>query len=232
MTEAEKRTHDDASVSVASSRKKARLFDVSTREDIPDPRTVLPAPSTAHVRLRFQLARFKGVFRTVALPLNYSFAHLHLLVQYLFGWGGGHVHQAKVYAAVELYSRTNRPGEIKKYGRAPPMPDDWLEGVNADHERVAFERRMWEQSRKTEAEWVVRERGKKDGWDSLGMKPGKRGDDVLRKDAAVRLDEVWNEELEKNASEGDYGNDEIAINYEYDLSYKSFYSLKVFTTLG
>ena len=83
------------------------------------------------ISLSFQLAHFNGVYRVVRVPRNYTFAHLHMLVQFLFGWSGGHSHRAEVWSHVALYAKTNKPGEInfKKSGRKMPWRADELEGM-------------------------------------------------------------------------------------------------------
>lgn len=41
------------------------------------PYNVLPPPTGSYVRLRFQMAKLKGVYRVVNVPLTFTFANLH-----------------------------------------------------------------------------------------------------------------------------------------------------------
>ncbi|KDQ62170.1 hypothetical protein JAAARDRAFT_189531 [Jaapia argillacea MUCL 33604] len=99
--------YDDPSSENAKPQKKRCVKDVK-----PDPHTTLPTPTSEFIQLRFQLARFKGVFRIVQLPQNYTFANLHTFIQFAFGWGGSHAHQSFVWSNVEMYSGNYKKGEI------------------------------------------------------------------------------------------------------------------------
>lgn len=45
----------------------------------------MPDPTTTFVRVRFQLARFSGVYRIVKLPSTFTFAHLPKYILNFFG---------------------------------------------------------------------------------------------------------------------------------------------------
>ena len=98
----------------------------------PDPACGLPPASDTFIQLRFQLCRFKGVYRVARLPLSFTFAHLYRLTLLLFSWSGHRLHQAEVVTHAELYSTNYREGEIKKHRsfRIPEEPDK-EENINA-----------------------------------------------------------------------------------------------------
>src|SRR5262245_24536518 len=99
-----------------------------------DPYRTLPEPSTSYIRLRFQLCGFENVYRIVRLPLSYTFANLHTLILFLFGWNGSHLHESHVYSHVRMSSNETEPGRMSKYGIVPPLPE-WIE---PDDEREVY----------------------------------------------------------------------------------------------
>ncbi|TFK91140.1 hypothetical protein K466DRAFT_483426 [Polyporus arcularius HHB13444] len=188
--------------------------------DTPDPTSVLPPPSDKVIQLRFQLSRFKGVYRVVRLPLSFTFAHLYRFILLIFGWSGHHLHEAEVVTHVERYSPNGpRKGEVKKHRsfRVPEEPDR--------HEDI----RAWQ-------EWLFKY-GKNDRDPAMLVKPkGARRQhhppldmndpwDVLfaelevpvKKDAEVTLGDIWAWKSRHNLSEGRCSNMEIAILFHYDL---------------
>lgn len=68
----------------------------------PDPYTTLSATTTSYIQLRFQLMNFKNVYRIVQLPATFTFANLHTLIQYMFGWSNSHLHRAEVVSNVVM----------------------------------------------------------------------------------------------------------------------------------
>ena len=113
-----KRSYETASVTDTSSGPSSKrfrpTFDFPNFDDFdefaptPPKKTptlaLLPQPSDTVIQLRFQLSRFKGVYRVVQLPLSFTFAHLYRLNLLLFGWSGYHLHEFEVLTNVELYS--------------------------------------------------------------------------------------------------------------------------------
>lgn len=83
-------------VEINGSKKRRIEHDEASEVDQEDPYTTLPPQTKEYIQLRFQLARFKGVFRTVQLPLTFTFANLHKFIMFAFGWSDGHAHQAEV----------------------------------------------------------------------------------------------------------------------------------------
>lgn len=83
-------------VEINGSKKRRIEHDEASEVDQEDPYTTLPPQTNEYIQLRFQLARFKGVFRTVQLPLTFTFANLHKFIMFAFGWSDGHAHQAEV----------------------------------------------------------------------------------------------------------------------------------------
>lgn len=84
------------------------------------PSATLPAPTRHHIILKLELDMDPRVFRTVCVPSNYHFGHIHSLLQYSMGWGGGHLHGFDVHGPFETY-KTNtkwhfRLGTVKKRG--------------------------------------------------------------------------------------------------------------------
>ncbi|KAI0349465.1 hypothetical protein OH77DRAFT_1525620 [Trametes cingulata] len=183
----------------------------------------MPAPCDTYIQLRFQLCRFKGVYRVARLPLSFTFAHLYKYILLLFGWSGMHAHQAEVLTHVELYSHAYRPGEIKKHRsfripEEPDMydePDEWREWILC-----------YAPARRDPA-MRVSPRGKsyEDAW--MGKDPLNMDDPYDRvwaeiqvpckKDGDVTLGDVWSLKRRHNISKGQCSNREIAIKFEYDL---------------
>ncbi|KAI0632162.1 hypothetical protein C8Q77DRAFT_905523 [Trametes polyzona] len=187
----------------------------------------LPEPSDTYIQLRFQLCRFKGVYRIARLPLSFTFAHLYRYLLFLFGRSGMHLHQFEVHSHVELYSDTYRPGEIKAHRtfRFPPEPDR-----NEDP-------RAWQAwsmlERKGMEDPVLRVgTGQRYDFDNEMMKgkglPPLDMDSPFdrlwaqvqvpyRRDEEVTLGGIWNADREQNISGGVCCNSNLAIKFEYDL---------------
>lgn len=105
-----------------------------------------------------------------------------------------------MYCDVKLYAKTSKPGQIKRAGRAPRVPD-WA-GVYWDH---------WLQWQNHDApEFVVMDRIRQ------GIGPGDCRDPP-RVDREVLNRDVWNRKESQNVSCGEFCNEDIAIKYEYDL---------------
>ncbi|EJD51302.1 hypothetical protein AURDEDRAFT_159708 [Auricularia subglabra TFB-10046 SS5] len=107
-----------ADVSPAASRS-ASPAAKRTKSDLPHFYIELPEPTIDYIRLQFKLERFPGVVRVALVPLNYTFAHLHRFILFLFGWGGFHAHEAQVCTEIVPYAYSNsaKRGEIKQVGR-------------------------------------------------------------------------------------------------------------------
>lgn len=73
-------------------------------------RRTLPDPCTNFIELRFQLVRFKGVYRVARLPLTFTFANLYMFILYIFGWSGYHSHRFEVVGCVQMYSAQYKKG--------------------------------------------------------------------------------------------------------------------------
>ncbi|KAJ7877626.1 hypothetical protein B0H13DRAFT_1565348, partial [Mycena leptocephala] len=174
-----------------------------------DPYTTLPPPTTSFIQLRFQLARFKGVYRVARIPLNYTFANLYKLILLMFGWSGDHLHRASVYSHIEMYSGNYKAGHIKKYGKPAAVPETDDEGMQ----------RYYELTRRTDiAEYEVVMKGR-----STRLRGRGPFDDYLD-DAEVRIEDqnlclsqVWNQKLRRNGSQGACLNKQMGVIYEYDL---------------
>ncbi|KZT28858.1 hypothetical protein NEOLEDRAFT_1108405 [Neolentinus lepideus HHB14362 ss-1] len=198
--------NEESVVTFVSSLKRPRASLSEEEEKGSDQYKTLPEPTNLHIQLRFQLARFKNVYRIVRVPLNYTFANLHTLIQFVFGWNNSHLHQAQVYSHVQMYSGNYRKGEIKKCGRRPPMP------TSENEDDIMY----WEHfgPRDLPVYKVVKRRREKKTkygfWDEF--------DPVeVKEDAELTLGEVWNDDETKNVSGGECKNAEIGIKYEYDL---------------
>ncbi|KAG6907814.1 hypothetical protein DXG01_007296 [Tephrocybe rancida] len=86
----------------------------------------LPAPTSfsKHLPLRFQFIRpgvsprMGGIYRTVQVPLSYTFVHLRCLIAFLFGGGFGDEredrHLFEVKKKMLMYAQTYKPGQIKQ----------------------------------------------------------------------------------------------------------------------
>jgi Plasmid pRiA4b ORF-3-like protein len=185
-----------------------------------NPYTTLPAPTSSYIQLQFQLADFNGVYRTVKVPLNYTFANLHTLIQCLFGWNNSHLHQAHVYTHVEKYPRYhNLAGHMKRYGCPPIPPDDMISqglGYEADM-------RSWNLTLANAAYYEVvpgsevpshstNERNQASERPTSGFNYVERV-----ADQELTLGKVWDPTKERNMSKGQLANTEIGVIYEYDL---------------
>ncbi|KAG5650104.1 hypothetical protein H0H81_000745 [Sphagnurus paluster] len=179
-----------------------------------NPYVTLPDPSTSYIQLRFQLVHFSGVYRTVKVPLNYTFANLHTLIQFLFGWSNSHLHVSQVYTHVTMYSTWgNKAWHMKRFGH-PPSPPEWLLNDASDaaretyfwnlkHENAAFYR--------VEAMTTRRRRAKADNF-------GEGGDYRKRiEDQELTLAMVWDPVKNRNLTRGECENTELGIQYEYDF---------------
>lgn len=237
-----KRTQAQLSPRKGNAAKKARAMDsesdsssfsdseLEAKISAPEnPYLTLPAPTTSYIQLRMQLCRFKGVYRQVRVPTNYTFANLHTLIQYLFGWGGGHLHQSKVWADVEMYSGNYKAYHIKDKGRIGPFPD-YLDRSNPHHLAslpqansypvtltiVQAEHYYFNRHRKL-AEYDVRSVGSR----RRGYNADDFGDQLkIIEDDKLTIGQVWNRQLAQNVCAGYCTNKSCAIEYEYDLGGK------------
>ncbi|KAI0057849.1 hypothetical protein BV25DRAFT_1841424 [Artomyces pyxidatus] len=179
----------------------------SSKRTRPDPYFTLPEPTTRYITLYFQLFRFKRVFRVVEVPLNYTFANLHTLIQFLFGWSGAHLHEMEVFDRVLLYK--TRKGEIRNCGRAPKYQIEFYwEHPEYPHREVFLKGNepIWRVSTRRAQTWGF------DDEDVVGTR--------VARDREVTLGEVWNVDDEQNLSKttgGVSSNEEIAIKYHYDF---------------
>ncbi|KAL6302792.1 hypothetical protein BKA93DRAFT_736155 [Sparassis latifolia] len=201
--------------------KKSRIEDAAssdaagesaTSTSPPNPYTILSAPCPTYIQLRFQLARFRGVYRVVQLPFTFTFANLYRFVLFIFGWSGQHAHRSEICTNVVMYSPSNgRKGEIKKYGVAPPPEPDRDE----DLEEWFAWMQKWHHPNNNPVMEVV----------PCGMRnrrPLTYGfeDPIsyeIKQDHEVTVGDVWSLERDHNASGGECANDEIAIKLLYDL---------------
>ncbi|KIK39363.1 hypothetical protein CY34DRAFT_339830 [Suillus luteus UH-Slu-Lm8-n1] len=105
----------------------------------PDPYTTLPAKTTSYVKLRFQLMNFANVYRIVQLPVTFTFANLHTLIQYMFGWSNSHLHRAEVVSHVVMHDPNGElAGTMKRWGRKP-MLGEYLGGEEEDYgDRISW----------------------------------------------------------------------------------------------
>ncbi|KZV87114.1 hypothetical protein EXIGLDRAFT_840225 [Exidia glandulosa HHB12029] len=183
---------------VSSSPEPEAQGDKRTRHLLPE-RIPFPEPTTLLIRLHFKLARFPGVTRVASVPVNWTVAHLHAFVQYLFGWSGRHIYRAEVYSHVVPYAKSNtaKRGEIKSCGRSLAM-DDYMRGSD-------------------DAEWTcVRTPKFARLYPEDDDEEPMRGREWYRKGTDVRIDEIWNRDIDLNAGEGTCDNTEVGIKYAYD----------------
>ena len=226
-----KRPFEDAGQALGSagpaSKRPRPLYELTpTPEPEPDTSWTMPPPSKHIIQLRFQLFRFKGVYRTVRIPLSFTFAHLYRLILLLFGWSGYHSHQAEVLTNVITYASPGRTGEVKKhhYWKTPPEPnykeerDEWRDwffkyGMFYREPAMRVVRTVrydpWEVGPRGEDEPVNPNNPVGALWDSLVV-PKKRDEDV-------RLGDLWAPRNRDNMTGGECRNTEIAIKFEYDL---------------
>ncbi|TFY69545.1 hypothetical protein EVJ58_g347 [Rhodofomes roseus] len=172
----------------------------------PDPYdATLPPPCDTWIQLRLQLFRFKGVYRIVRFPLNYTFAMLYRFLMYSFGWSGEHLHEFNVFSHVEMYK--TRPGEIKKVVR--PVP----ERPEANDPEAFWQ---WSLALRAQSDPIMRIIP----WSACTERA--RGFDVeeltqVLESHAVSIGDIWNQIMMDNASKGECRNDEIAIKFVYDF---------------
>ncbi|KIY44783.1 hypothetical protein FISHEDRAFT_77192 [Fistulina hepatica ATCC 64428] len=166
----------------------------------------LPPPANMHIELRFQLYNFKGVHRIVRVPMNYTFAHLHLLNQFIFGWSGCHAHRFEVWSDIELYSGNYKSGHIKKMGTRPLPRDD----LDDDEKFYQLDFRRWENA----AIYDVAPRGcrKHSNRNRPTYNSCKEIDET-----ELTIGQVWSYSVLKNASKGLCTNKAVGVTYEYDF---------------
>ncbi|PIL22569.1 hypothetical protein GSI_15258 [Ganoderma sinense ZZ0214-1] len=210
----------------APKRPRPRWILTPTPEPEPEPSLIMPPPSENLIQLRFQLCRFKGVYRTVRVPLSFTFAHLYRLILLLFGWSGRHLHQAEVLTNVIKYASPGRTGEVKKhrYWKTPPEPncreerDEWRDwyfkyGMFYREPAMRVVKKVrydeWEIGPRRQDEPVNPNNPLEALWDELVV-PKKRDEDV-------RLGDLWAPRNRDNMTGGVCKNVEIAIKFEYDL---------------
>ncbi|KAG2094297.1 hypothetical protein BD769DRAFT_1519286 [Suillus cothurnatus] len=193
---------DDPIPQVVKSSEKMRR----SKPSRPDPYTTLPAETTSYIQLRFQLMNFKNVYRIVQLPATFTFANLHTLIQYMFGWSNSHLHRAEVVSYVVMHDPNgDLAGTMKRWGRKP-MLGEFLGGEEEDF----GDRISWKYERDDNPIYHV---------DQYGVRPEGFGEYYAKaiKDSHLKLGEIWTKDFRNNASLGESPNDEIGIIYEYDL---------------
>lgn len=200
------------------SRTRAQRLDAGPVEQATSPPTnpyvTLPDPSTSYIQLRFQLVHFSGVYRTVKVPLNYTFANLHTLIQFLFGWSNSHLHVSQVYTHVTMYSTWgSKAWHMKRFGH-PPSPPEWLLNDASDPARETY---FWNLKHENAAFYRVeamtrrRRRAKADNF-------GEGGDYRKRvEDQELTLAMVWDPVKNRNLTRGECENTELGIQYEYNF---------------
>lgn len=172
----------------------------------PDPYTTLPAKTTSYIQLRFQLMNFANVYRIVQLPVTFTFAKLHTLIQYMFGWSNSHLHRAEVVSYVVMHDPNgDLAGTMKRWGRKP-MLGEFLGG----EEEEFGDRISWKFERDDNPIYHV---------DPYGVRPEGFGEDYAKaiKDSHLKLGEIWTKDSANNASLGESPNGDIGIIYEYDF---------------
>ncbi|TCD65101.1 hypothetical protein EIP91_003075 [Steccherinum ochraceum] len=180
-------------------------------------RRTLPEPCADFIELRFQLARFRGVYRIVRLPLTFTFANLYMFLLYIFGWSGDHAHKFNVVGHVKMYSGNYKKGDIKSCERpAPPEPDmhedphGWM-AWSADYEMIRREPYVRVKPRREGFERKTESHTSWNGDRQIEMSEE-------RDDADMTLGEVWHRKKRLNVTKGSCSNSEIGIKFEYDLS--------------
>lgn len=160
-----------------------------------------PRETTDYIQLRFQLARFR-VHRIVHLPLTFTFANLHTLIQYMFGWSDSHLHHAEVFPNAVVHNNEELVGTIKSCGRKRPLEDYELGDPRAiDHWK------RFEPADKPIYRVQPRVMHRKSSIDKV-MKMEEKG---------VTLESIWTHNEANNVSDGQCPNAQIAIIYTYDL---------------
>lgn len=160
-----------------------------------------PRETTDYIQLRFQLARF-GVYRIVRLPRTFTFANLHTLIQYMFGWSDSHLHHAEVFPNVVLHDDEELIGTIKSCGRKRPLEhyelgDRWA----IDHWR------RFEPANQPIYRVQPKVTRRKDEFDSV----------MTMEEKGLTLESIWSHNEANNVSDGQCSNIQIAIVYTYDL---------------
>ncbi|GBE84903.1 hypothetical protein SCP_0700830 [Sparassis crispa] len=153
----------------------------------PNPYTILSAPCPTYIQLRFQLARFRGVYRV-------------------------HAHRSEICTNVVMYSPSNgRKGEIKKYGVAPPPEPDRDE----DLEEWFAWMQKWHHPNNNPVMEVVPCGMRNRRPLTYGFEEPISYE--IKQNHEVTVGDVWSLERDHNASGGECANDEIAVKLLYDL---------------
>ena len=162
-----------------------------------------PSETTDYIELRFQLARFR-VYRIVRLPVTFTFANLHTLIQYMFGWSDSHLHHAEVFPNVVLFDGDSEAlvGTIKSCGRCRPTPD-WALG---DPRLVDDWRRF-----QPENQPIYRVQPK------VTRRRDPIDDVMIMEEKRLALESIWPHNEANNVSDGECSNAQIGIIYTYDL---------------
>jgi hypothetical protein len=173
----------------------------------PNPYITLPAKTNDYIQIRFQLLNFKNVFRIVQLPATFTFANLHTLIQYMFGWSDSHLHRAEVVSYVVMHDPNGEQvGMMKRWGRKPTFFQEYLGGKEESY----GDRISWKFERDDNPLYNVEQCGQPSM--NLGLDYAK-----TVKDSDLTLGDVWTKDFENNAARGECQNDELGIIYEYDL---------------
>lgn len=178
------------------------------RDDESNPFVTLPRLTTEYIDLYLKLVGFDGTYRIVSVPSTFTFANLHLLLQFLFGWENSHLHRFEVVDHVKMDKR--HQGEIRSFGRwtelwrkfTPVEAQQYQEGKgHYPLMHVSVQRRV------SFPDWF-------EGVDDDGVL------DKLVHDPELTVGRIWSLDEEHNACElvkCDCSNEEIAIKYVYDF---------------
>ncbi|VDB84646.1 unnamed protein product [Peniophora sp. CBMAI 1063] len=178
------------------------------RDDEPNPFVTLPRPTTEYIDLYIKLVGFDGTYRIVSVPSTFTFANLHVLLQFLFGWENSHLHRFEVVDHVKMDKR--HKGEIRSFGR---WTDLWRKFTPVEAQQYQEGKGHYPlmhvsvRPRVTFPDWF-------EGVDDDGVL------DKLVHDPELTMERIWNLDEEHNACElvgCDCGNEEIAIKYVYDF---------------
>ncbi|KDR82355.1 hypothetical protein GALMADRAFT_818156 [Galerina marginata CBS 339.88] len=221
LSEASGKENDAPGASISAGKKRRVDADAfySSESDRggPDLYTTFPAPTNDYIQLRFQLQRFKGVYRTVQVPITYTFANLHTLLQYLFGWSGRRSHRTRVYTNVEIYTSQSakQVGCIKKKGQVPEYPAELArDDAHLSEELQEVLRTRFEIENRDAAIYEVVAVGKNKGG------RGYFGDYSWHykvEDPELALSDIWNVDEEENLSGGE-SNETIGLIYDYEIN--------------
>lgn len=170
-------------------------------EIVPSKLYTSPRETTNYIQLRFQLARFK-VYRIVHLSLTFTFANLHTLIQYMFGWSDSHLHHAEAFPNAVLHDDEELVGTIKSCGRKRPLEDYELGDRWAIDDWERFE-----PANKPIYRVQPKVTRRKDRFDQVMTMEEKR----------VALESIWTQNEANNVSDGQCSNAQIAIIYTYDF---------------